>query len=205
MGAGPTGGLWETRVYAGPFAPGEQDPADTLLVVEESDDPGVLAVGGDLDGDGIDDLLVGIRAASDAGVDAGAVAILYGPVARGDSIRETPDRLTGEFSNAEAGTGVAYAGDLGGDGRDDLLVAAAPWRDNGAVYVVTGPVYGTVSLSDAHAEIRGTARDTWFGGRFAPAGDVDGDDEDDLLIGAPYDDTIAEEAGAVYLYLGGGG
>jgi len=92
------------------------------------------------------------------------------------------------------------------DGFDDVLVGAYYDSTNGeevgAAYLVYGPASGTMALSSADAKLTGEVPDK-AGGAVDGAGDVNGDSYDDFLIGARSNDTNGDNAGAVYLVIGG--
>nr|MDQ5807065.1 integrin alpha [Actinomycetota bacterium] len=115
---------------------------------------------------------------------------------------------TGE-NDTTAGSVVAPAGDVNGDGIRDLLVgdpgANPAQRDRaGTVYVVFGPLPGTsVDLADMGGDrgirIDGAKAGDRLGTAAAAAGDVDGDGFGDILLGAPRND---DEPGTAYLVFG---
>ncbi len=115
--------------------------------------------------------------------------------------------LAGAQVSDQAGWAVAGAGDLDGDGRDELLVAApdsdAGGEDAGAVYLVTGAWLAgpEQQLTDTSATLLGTSDGAHVGSAVAGVGDVDGDGVPDLLIGAPGDSE--DGSGAVWLVPGG--
>jgi hypothetical protein len=111
-------------------------------------------------------------------------------------------KLVGEEIDDIAGWSVSGAGDMDGDGHDDLLIGAEGNGDSqGAAYLVLGPVTGTLDLALAHAKLLGQEGD---GATESVSGarDVDGDGHEDLLVGAPYNDDVALNAGVAYLVLG---
>ncbi len=179
--------------------------ADAALVGEDPGDAAgwSLAVG-DVDGDGIEDVLAGARLAEAGGTFAGAAYVVLGPVTGTTDLSAADAVFVGEAAGDQAGWSLAV-GDVDGDGLEDALVGA-PWEETGgagagAVYVVGGPVRGTVDLSAADAKLVGTAVYGGAGSSLA-AGDLDGDGCGDVLAGAAPESAQLREAGAVYLVLG---
>ena len=100
--------------------------ADARLVGEgDGDHSGwSVAAGGDIDGDGFDDILVGAYEDDQGGDFAGAVFVFYGPVTGSINLNLADAKLVGEEAFDHAGWSVASAGDLNRDGHDDILVGA---------------------------------------------------------------------------------
>jgi len=163
-----------------------------------------LAGVGDVDGDGLGDLLIG-----DSGgpTYAGQAYLVLGR-SSGWALDESTSAadlvLRGEGASDNAGATLAGGGDLDGDGLADMVVSAYGWNDDrGKIYVVFGDTGGwpdELELSAADGSFQGEDEDDYAGLGLAVAGDVDGDGYDDALIGAY--DRAADSAGIVYLVLG---
>lgn len=123
------------------------------------------------------------------------------PVVCGDDIDQDCDGLndcdapTGETTASQADARIAsgdggnlgaalVAADLDGDGVIDLGIGAPEENDEGAAYVIYGPILGGYSTSDAGMRMGGTGEPTHVGAALA-AGDVSDDGAPDLLVGAP--------------------
>ncbi len=151
---------------------------------------------GDLDADGWDDAIVGAYGSNTVYIFNGAT----GSTDPADSVVIT------HTGSVNFGIAVA-AGDLDGDGQDDLVVGAtthdsSSLNDVGAAYVFYGPLTGTLDESDADAVLEGTGGGDQAGGMLAFVGDVVGAGLDTLAIGARYNDDGGSDAGAVYLVTG---
>lgn len=171
-----------------------------------------VATAGDFNGDGFADMLVGASEYSAGaspdnwGVGA-AYLILGGPSAPDTVLDASAAQYTGEAAYDQAGTCVASAGDVDGDGFDDLLVgapgsdAAGTWA--GVAYMIQGAAApASRSLSEADAKYYGESDADFAGMSLAGAGDVNGDGPSDVLIGASGNDEAGSYAGATYLILG---
>ena len=168
-----------------------------------------VAVVGDVDGDGLADLLVGVEGDDTAGTTAGAAALFLGATAPvGGTTTLAVARLTGAGEGDRAGGAVSGPGDLDGDGTSDLLVGAwaadAAGSTTGAAYVVYGPVSGRVDLGAADWTLTGEDDRDAAGISLAGAGDVQGDGALDLWIGATGEGSVSSGNGAVYLVAGVG-
>ncbi len=115
---------------------------------------------------------------------------------------------TGDQEGAYFGTSVAGAGDVNGDGYDDVIVGA-PGYDNGlggegAVFVYHGSAAGLSTTPDWMVESNQV--NAAFGTSVATAGDVNGDGFDDIIIGAPgYSQRASQRGGGLRLLRFGGG
>jgi len=188
----------------GPLTAGDYELAslaDSFLGTDVNDRAGnVVAAPGDVNGDGLADIMV---ASQYPDSDTGRVWLQHGPSSGAITLSDADITLTGEVAGDRAGTSARGAGDLDGDGYDDILVGATHDDDGGvdagATYVLFGPV-SSGDLSEAQVKITGGETSGLFGAALDGGGDVDGDGSLDLLVGASNEGASAE--GAAYLFLG---
>ncbi|HEQ99133.1 MAG TPA: T9SS type A sorting domain-containing protein [candidate division Zixibacteria bacterium] len=108
--------------------------------------------------------------------------------------------LTGESAGDYFGWSVAEAGDFNGDGNEDFVVAAPAKNGSaGIVYVFSGITGNILSV------INGETAGDQFGLPVAYAGNVNGDEYDDIIIGARFYDNGFSSTGRIYVFFGGPG
>lgn len=183
---------------------------------------------GDVNGDGFDDIIIGADRSDRGGQDSGAAYVVFGKASgfgidvNGRQVLDlatmTADQgfiLQGDSGGDWAGTSVSSAGDVNGDGFDDIIVGAPKAGIGGQAYVIFGTAssfgadvngqrvldLGTLSASQGFV-ISGDATDDRAGLSVSSAGDVNGDGFDDIIIGAPYGDDGGNFAGEAYVVFG---
>jgi hypothetical protein len=171
---------------------------------------------GDINGDGIDDIIVGGQTGNEG--PSGPSVVIYGREGGPGDIDVT--KLTSTqgfkifgFEFSETGQSVSSAGDVNGDGIDDLIIGAhladpAGREDAGQSYVVYGKEGGlgdidlTTMTADQGFKLSGAGSYDASGRSVHAAGDIDGDGFDDVIIGSmradPFDRTDAGESYVVY-------
>jgi hypothetical protein len=187
--------------------------ADALLLGTQSGGllGSAVAGAGDVDGDGLDDLLMGASGLYGWATGTGGAFVVLGGVSGShDPLTSSWATILGELVYGQAGTSVAGLGDLDGDGRADLAVGAPAGELSagsyaGQVAIFLAPVPGVSSISDADALLQGSAAGQRLGASVSAAGDVDGDGFDDGLFGAPGYEGTGVDAGAGWLVWGGEG
>jgi hypothetical protein len=164
-----------------------------------------VGTAGDVNGDGFSDVIVGAPLYDGGQTDEGAVLIFYGS---DSGLSATPDRvIEGNQEGAQFGASVAGAGDVNGDGFDDIAAGAPQFdqaeEDVGAVFVYHGSDGGLSETASWTAAMGPTG--SRFGHSVGTAGDVNGDGYADLVVGAPgWEDTPKEEPleGGIFVFLG---
>ena len=177
---------------------------------------GFALVSADFDGNGFDDLAIGVPSEDIAGVaDAGRVVVVPGSadgaaVAGAVELRRGADGVPGALGVGDRFGHALSAGDIDGDGFDDLAVGVpgadvAAAVDAGLVLVFDGSVFGVdpAAATVVHQDVGGVRGIAGAGDRFGTAvvlGDFTGDRRDDLAVSAP-GETVAGAAGAGVVHV----
>ena len=179
--------------------------ADAIVTAEAfGDNLGFsVASAGDVNDDGFDDVLIGARGNDTPGIQAGRVYLFLGPIS-GNRPATSADAIISGDAFDEVGRAVAPAGDLNGDGFDDILLGTdvGGGADEGQAFLFYGPISGQLPVTSADAIINGTFASESLGASVAPAGDVNGDGIDDIVVGAPRFPLGGNGTGRAYVFYG---
>lgn len=181
-----------TGGFGGVLSPGDQFGASTAGI-------------GDLDGNGVVDLVAGAPGDDDGGSNRGAAWVLFlnasGNVIAEQKISDTAGGFGGTLTNSDAfGIAVANIGDLDGDRRNEIAVGT---NDN-RVFVLflddDGTVLSSTEIGAATGGFGGALdAGDGFGNAITSLGDVNGDGIPDIGVGAPGDDDGGSGRGAAWV------
>ncbi len=153
--------------------------------------------GGDVNGDGVSDLIVGIRGDDNNGVNSGSVRVFSGA---DGSVLYNSD---GDSAGDEFGFAVSNTGDVNGDGFADLIVGASgddnTGLNSGSARVLSG------TDGSALYTFNGDSAGDFMGRAVGGPGDVNGDGFADLIVGIPLDDNNGENSGSARVFSGADG
>lgn len=215
MALGVKGSNVEAHIFLGGrngFPPVPHAIASVALPENPGVSQGLFTGAGDLNGDGIPDLLISAPTYRSGGTTNGAVFAFSGAQLGAGGTWGTSNAMwsvMGGYPNAQFGTSVA-AGDINHDGFSDIIVSA-PFHANsdavnrplGRVFVFLGSPSGP-SATPQQVVIPAlfTGSSHWFGYSVAMAGDLNRDGFNDVIIGAPHYTRPEVNEGAYFIYYG---
>ncbi|MDP2317112.1 MAG: VCBS repeat-containing protein [Pseudomonadota bacterium] len=182
-------------LYIGPPASGDEGEAEALF-----DGEGALGWrtggSGDFNGDGHPDVLVGARESDGAGIRRGRAWVVYGPASGPVDLAEANAYVTGTEDYLNLGSALASAGDVDGDGFDELLISAAAAdcdvygggstscnTGSPVVYRFRGPLSGNLDLACSEVSWEGDGGTIdHFGREVRAAVDLNGSGRSDMVV-----------------------
>ncbi|SEW45835.1 Por secretion system C-terminal sorting domain-containing protein [Chitinophaga sp. YR573] len=202
-------------VFWGGYGQVSTTPSQTILRPNQAASFGsAIAGGGDVNGDGYDDIVVGAKDFVDLGhngIQSGAMYVFLGSntglVTTPHQIISSAYFLVPDQDSSLYGSQISFAGDVNKDGFDDVVVglpraeSSASQTDEGMVWLYYGYPPGLnfwpVGL------IQSNRANSWFGSSVAGAGDVNGDGYADLITGARLFSNGQAQEGIGLIFLGG--
>ncbi len=205
-GFGDTGGVF---FFFGPVTTGILTTADANVSiggVNFGDWVGAAnAADGDVNGDGINDALIGAPYWDNGYIDDGLAFLFLGPISGVTSVKEGDVMFFGADAGHNLGWNVALDGDIDGDGHDDVGIAApdgtytAP-GDTWLFYGDTLAAAGTeLDVASANAQMTGDAAADRFGTTMDFGGDLNADGFADVAVAAP---NHGSGGGIAYVFHG---
>ncbi len=160
-----------------------------------------VGTAGDVNGDDYDDVIVGAHRYDGGQIDEGRAFVYHG---NGSGLSITANWMAeGDQTSANFGWSVGTAGDVNGDGYDDVIVGAYGYDsgefDEGRAFVYHGSVSG---LGVPAWTAEGDQLFVGFGYSVGSAGDVNGDGYADVIVGAPYYTNGQIQEGRAFVYHG---
>ncbi len=164
---------------------------------------GIANSAGDVNGDGYSDIIVGAYAYDHGEVNEGAAFLFYGSP---NGLQNTPGWMSeSNQSGAQFGIAVSTAGDVNGDGYDDVVIGARSFTNSidrqGKAYLFYGSPSGLGAAPGWTA--LGETWAAYFGNVVGSAGDVNGDGYSDIIVGSHgFDGGLGWAQGRAYVWCG---
>jgi len=168
----------------------------------ETDHYAEMLATGDVDGDGLQDWVLGARSSRYAEDFSGAV-YLFADHLEGDL--EEADATATIWGDEYLFSNALSAGDTDGDGCDDILIGDYLYEGTGSPYagralLVQGPLQEDITASEANAVVEGTKADgTIFASAVSAEADLNGDGLNDAVLGS---DSYQSSQGRICLFYG---
>ena len=161
-----------------------------------------VSTAGDVNNDGFSDVIVGAVIYQNGEGNEGRAYVYHGSES---GLSDTANWVAeSNQNNANFGFSVSTAGDVNGDGFNDVIVGAVAYTNGqaneGRAYVYHGSVSGLSYTANWTAE--SDQDNAQFGFSVSTAGDVNGDGKSDVIVGARLYDNIQTDEGRAYVYHG---
>ena len=201
--------------HGGPAGVASGNPGSANATLQSNQASALLGIGvaggGDVNGDGFSDVIVGAYAYDSGQMDEGSAFVFHGSVSGIASGNPSTANATLQSDQASAflGFSVEGAGDVNGDGYADVIVGAFLYDsgelDEGAAFVFHGGASGIASGNPgtANATLQSNQAGASLGSSVAGAGDVNGDGFADVIVGARSYTAGQSGEGAAFLFHGG--
>ena len=167
-----------------------------------------VAGNGDINGDGISDIVVSAIHDNETDTQAGKVYVLFGRTGGWSTqeiaLKDGDASFLGEQATDQAGWGLSIVGDVDGDGFDELLIGT--YKDDhgpvdGKAYLIKGKATGWHKKVPLGTITDYCERDaSGIGFAISPAGDFDQDGLADFIVSAPFNSDVQKWNGKVYLF-----
>jgi hypothetical protein len=193
-------------IFYGTYSGLVDEPSVTLTSDDKGSEFGKsVAIAGDVDNDGWDDVIVGAPHYKNDDTYVGAVFLFLGDPTGMDDVADW--EYLGSEQGQRVGESVAGAGDVNGDGYDDVIVGAPGYpggdeASKGAILLFYGQPDPPYLSSDPNWLYESDQAGAQLGAAVAAAGDVDSNGRSDLIAGAPTYDTTQGNEGAAFVFLG---
>ncbi len=159
---------------------------------------------GDLNGDGYNDIVIGIGSYNVGGTaNEGALWITFGNYP--SLFFGTSQTIESNTLNFYLGTTVGFGGDVNGDGYNDIITGGPAFANGQAtegiarVYI-GGP--GTSLATTPYFSLESNVAATSFGSSVSSGGDANADGFSDIVVGAMNFDNVGADAGRIFVYMG---
>ncbi len=188
--------------------------------ISNNDRAGLSLASGDINGDGIEDVIIGARGGDNNGSNSGETYVVFGKTSTFSSSIDISALIDGSngfvlngVDNSDNSGDEVASGDVNGDGIGDVIIGAYNADPNGNSSGETYVVFGQNTAFASSIDLSGLDGSTGFtlngvsendrSGQALAAGDINSDSYDDLIIGARQGDNNGSDSGETYVVFGG--